>query len=352
MRRHLLPFIPGGESAMPQFDDKHLANYYTNKIVESKESCLELLKKYSIHPPDDAEGYKGDNETPVQGVRQARIDIDKKVAYLSLGKAKKGGSWITGNEGGKTLYGVATYVETADAIPVYWLPWDAGGAVISIKIPKKGTRARGLPDPDRFFTAAINGCSVFFEGNQDSPKVYHCGGPTYTNTADDGAKFWRDRVKELSPDDRTRREVNKTHYVRHDDYTTEVPHSTLKDQTVKKHSTKHAKRYQDWLKDQGRKELEIHEISPWGCVMGIRDDDGHWKFYLQENATVTYYVLKKKYSLFGKRFGPRVREQETDPTGAEIARTRLISRPIQFTEVYPNRVKGVRINHALPTWSG
>ena len=38
-----------------------------------------------------------------------------------------------------------------------------------------GPGTTAIPNPDIFFTAAINGCSVFVNGNAADPTVYHGG---------------------------------------------------------------------------------------------------------------------------------------------------------------------------------
>jgi len=355
-------------SAMP-FLGKHPANYYTNKIAESAESCLELLNKYSIHPPDDADSYTGVELNPFQNVRQSPTGqdagdikvsyMDRKIAYLGLVKAKtkRSSMMVRGQlEGGKTLYGEARYVASPDKIPVYWLPWDTAGAIISLHIP--AAPQPNVPDPDRFFTAAINGCSVFFQGNQQSPIVFHAGGSTGAQpNAASGAAFWRGLVTQIlggAADG----EVNKTDYIT-DDNVTKKSYGNNRVPT-----TQAAKDYKTWLKNQHKNELEIKNVDPWACVMGIRDANRNWTFYMQENATTTFYVLKKKYGLVGKTSRTREKDKSWDPDTQRFIdkldrdgdvvymdKVRSVSRPICVSRIFPNPVRGARIDHALPTWS-
>ena len=73
--------------------------------------------------------------------------------------------------------------------PIWFLPW-ADLNIIRLTIPVKGT---SNPDPDIFFTAAINGCSVFVQGSARHPTVYHAGGVT-NYAINDAVRFWREAV--------------------------------------------------------------------------------------------------------------------------------------------------------------
>ncbi|MCA9131662.1 MAG: hypothetical protein KDA45_00835 [Planctomycetales bacterium] len=339
---------------------KHPATYFNNLLMSTEQDAINMMKRYSLHPPDHAgtlgttirtiDNVRTTGEGRDQAIRVANM-LDKKVAWLDLTRGKRGQNWQSGNEGGGTLYGSCSYVESPTAVPVYWLPWDTAGAVISLNIPRMGSGRPDEPDPNRFFTAAINGCSVFFVGNPDAPTVYHCGGSTYISNHDKAAKFWRDLVTRMGGTPAG--EVNKTDYIK----TEGVKDSHGFD------TTQAAKDYQTWLTSTYQ-ELEIEEVRPWGCVMGLRDDDGNWKFYLQQNVSVGYYTLKKK-GVFSKTL---VRQKEAvtvtqtsakgkvsvvkkkDRSGNTIMvdRQRTVSRPISFYEVYPNQALPVRIQAPIP----
>jgi hypothetical protein len=334
---------------------KHPANYFDHMLVKSEDSAIELMKTYAVHPPDDADQDRGNLTQELGGYRRADIrvtDMTRPVASLHLSRAQRGQRIITGNEGGDTLTGVASYRVGAPGVPVYWLPWDSGGAVISLTIPRMGTRAMGEPDPDRFFTAAINGCSIFFRGTPDNPTVYHCGGDTEVSGAHASALFWHNLMINLHGG--VGGEVNKEDYI-----TTEGvkggPRGTIT-------TTQAAKDYEAWLKASYSKQLEIEDVRPWGCVMGIRGADGNWRFFLQENATVSYFVLKKKHLFSKERVreheNVKVRDQNTgklktkhDANTNEVVtadRLRMLSRPLRFHEIWPNRPVTVRLDRPIP----
>lgn len=338
---------------------KHPANYYNDLFSGTPEEILDVLKKYPIQPPDDVETYKGmklrdiENARPDGSIAVSQISPTRKVAWLNFSKTAKGNIAYSMQErtAARTLVATSSYTPNTAHVACYWLPWNSEGGIISIKIPTAGSRGRDEPDPDLFFTAAINGCSVFVSGTPDSPTVYHCGGSTSQTTMAGGAKFWRDLMTRLVGGGGIQAEVNKTDYIKTDG---------IRD-TGGGLTTQAAKDYAAWLKSNTSDMLNITDVSPFGCVMGIRSG-GNWKFYLQENATVKYTVLKKKYGLFG----PKVAQKENalgkgqdgiikklaDPnTGKKVVidKIRYICYPIRVREIYPRAVGGgCRIFQPLP----
>ena len=132
--------------------------------------------------------------------------------------------WFLEREGRLFLDG--QYAKAPHLVPIWFLPWDSAGAVIELDIPAKGT-VRG-DDPDIFFTAAVNGCSVFFRGTPKSPVVYHAGGDTCKGSDHvAAAKFWRDLMmgnvlgKDVAAPGM--KEVNKTDYIKTPGYKNSTP---------------------------------------------------------------------------------------------------------------------------------
>jgi len=336
-------------------------DYYDQMLIASSDSAKELLKTYSVHPPDNADGREG-KKYDEEDVRATKLPViladmkNRKVARLHLTKGARGQKDIIGRtEGGDSLFGEASYDRSAQGVPVYWLPWNTAGAVISLEIPTKGTRSAGRLDPDRFFTAAINGCSIFFAGTPANPTIFHCGGDTEVSGPSASAKFWRDLMGSGKIGTTVLGEVNKEHYI-----TTQG----VKSGPLNTTTTQAAKDYEVWLKTNSSKQLEIEQVAPWGCVMGMRDDAGNWKFYLQQNAAITYYTLKKKGLFSDKmvRKQEKLKTFEKDSGGVDqiitkkdqdgdtvmIDRKRVVSRPISFRQVWPNGKAGVRIDLPIP----
>lgn len=85
--------------------------------------------------------------------------------------------------------------------------------------------------------------------------------------------------------------------------------------------TANAQTFQAWLAANTGTNLRINSVEPWGCVMGVRDGAGNWKFYLQENATILFYEMKKKHVFSSTRVQGQLRAS---------------GRPMIFREIFPN----------------
>jgi len=220
--------------------------------------------------------------------------------------------------------------------------------MVFMTIPRKGVppvgAAVGQPDPDIFFTAAINGCSVFFQGTAQNPTVYHCGGdPDYrphpkmakvngfkkaVRDPNEAAEFWRALV--LAHGDLTKGEVggevNKTQY---------IMDTPTADASEKR--TANSDAYFKWLKKNklaDKDKFRIVEVRPWGCVFGVRTGDD-WQFYLQENATITYTSVRTTSKLGG------LSKTRVDVDTYEVAR------PMYVREVWPNSGGAVKMTHPV-----
>lgn len=311
---------------------------------------LTFLKTWAICPRSDVEGYVGKTlghtdvgataTTPgsvlassrrSEDIRLARIERAKKVAYINVSRVDFGGVSVTGNEGGDRIAFEGSYTPNANWVPVYWLPWQTVGAAIRITIPQ---RVGAAPGPDIFFTAAINGCSVFFQGSAQQPTIYHAGGATEVgsnqNTA---AQFWQEVLADFVQKDQARgknkgvvsaSQIDKRQYIK----TPGVgpPNLGAGEGT----STMRAMAYRKWLEDTTKDVLRIEDVSPWACVMGIRTGDD-WEFYIQENATVIYHQLKKE-----KKGMARATE------------TRYVARPMTIYKVFPGGTCIHRVNSPVP----
>jgi hypothetical protein len=249
---------------------------YEDRLVREK---LDFMKKYSICPDDGAVPSDGKSFTLIMITESAKLKSGFELVKRT--GAEKGALHLRLVDGGKQ--------------PIYFLPW-LTHHIVGMSIPIGG--------PDVFFTAAINGCSVFITGDPASPTVYHAGigtdlnenafkekgSPTLSTAAKkkDAPLFWRLLLKKLVPlvaIDGSLGEVNKTHYV--------------KDGTVgafdRGQTTKRADAFDDFLRKK-HKNLGINLVLPWGCVFGFRDG-GAWKFYLQENCTAYFKGGKNATSL-------------------------------------------------------
>ena len=247
----------------------------------------------------------GSTHAKTTSVRYAGIKTGKKVAYVEFFKDMvMGGASGAAQEGIGVMRLNASYDDTTGGTPIYFLPWDTTGAVIRLVIPRRGVND---PDPDIFFTAAINGCSVFFQGTPDHPTVYHAGGSSGESDHNQAARFWREALSKHIAASATalgrggiKAEVNKTHYVKTAG-------------TVGNSSTPRAEEYERYLKEKLDKvgKFTVTMVNPWGCVMGIRTGND-WMFYLQENSTVICNNVTK--------------------TGVQV---RYYARPMNIRQIFP-----------------
>lgn len=282
---------------------------------------LAYMRKRSICPPDNIVGdnTRGNTATRLdtstfvptftslnaqpRDIRYARVMNSMKVAYIKMFKDKRKDPNIRNDEGVDTIRFKSQFGSKAGYMPVYFLPWDVSGAIVRLTIPAKGTMN---PDPDIFFTAAINGCSVFVQGADTTPTVYHAGGDTGQSDHNQAARFWREALQRhinntasAGARGRIMAEVNKTDYIK-------TPG------TIGNSTTPKAMQYEALLKqnlDKGK--FSVYMVNPWGCVMGIRTGN-NWSFYLQENGTVICNIVSK--------------------TGVEV---RKYSRPMGIRKIFP-----------------
>jgi hypothetical protein len=66
-----------------------------------------------------------------------------------------------------------------------------------------------------------------------------------------------------------------------------------------------------------KSDIQIIEVRPWGAFFGTCDEFGAWTFYLQENATIRYDVIEKKFMKKTKR------------------RPFSVSRPMTVRQIFP-----------------
>ena len=264
------------------------------------------------------------------------MQAKKLVAYIDLKLEARG---TVSNEGGDAISFDSTYDANLGEVPVYFLPWDSDGASIRMTIPAKGTRGQGEPDPDIFFTAAINGCSIFFQGDRLSPTIYHCGGTTgFAKTQiDETVAFWEGvmgvfQQQGVALGAVANGSVNKKHYVT-DPATHYTEHNAIANIDIDYFTTVRAKKYKAELERKyALGKLTVMESNPWACVLGRRNDQGEWTFYMQENTTIVYSEVKRSLpNLFaGKK------------------QTARVSRPMVTWEVFPIGKGYLSVNPGIP----
>jgi hypothetical protein len=222
-------------------------------------------------------------------------------------------------------------------LPCWYLPWGSG-KIYKLKISSNvtdpvlnfGPNIDPLPNPRLFFTAAINGCSVFAVGNQANPSMYHGGfdpggltSPVINNETTEEA--WRRLLGRVNTQ-KVVTSVGKT------DYITELDHTVLNDQRARDDqrlrvgmgltgpkTTAQADAFEARL--QANQQLTNVTVNPWGAVFGLRDDNNAWHMVLVKNAQVNYhkfFAQTTKKTLFGKKSIPARTEGEMMPIGSTV----------------------------------
>ncbi|HZL26495.1 MAG TPA: hypothetical protein VFC39_08195 [Acidobacteriaceae bacterium] len=247
---------------------------------------LGFMKKYSVSPPDAIAHDLGRLRTTMANTTGNDFDLTRmptarKVAYLNFEKTPRGAvAAMGGAKGASSITVDGTYSVRANAIQSYFLPWNAGSGIIKLGIPALGTS----PATDHvryFFTASVNGCSIFIKGTPQAPQIYHAGGQTgHGNDPLAATNFWRDLMTRytVAP---IAGEVNKIDYI--------------SDPTTTSGFTPHVDAFRTWVTGNAANDFTIERIDPWGCVMGLRDLAGNWGFYLQENATIVHCKFSKAH---------------------------------------------------------
>jgi hypothetical protein len=224
-----------------------------------------------------------------------------------------------------------TTASRAGWIPIWFLPWDSK-RVLKMKIedyttptlpaygtgPAPAVAIDPLPNPGVFFTAAINGCSVFAIGGTRSPSVYHAGitgsmekqmtATNFTALGGTSEAAWRNLVEgsffdnagNIKPKTPAQHQHGTTKQARHphfgevnrSDYVAErltsgkvLSRGKLPDGAPKLTTSKAVELEKKLEKTNGITEVGVN---PWGAVFGVRDTTGNWSFYLVKNATIGY----------------------------------------------------------------
>jgi len=340
-------------------------SYDLNLLFATKP--LEFFRRYAVVPPSDTGGQTLQNQgniwTDVNdvntravtgGARGATAEVlwkrvanEQRIIRINFERV------VSGNE-----KGAITFKAGQTGVPIYFLPWESL-SLVSLAIPDTGGAFYDPDDPDfpgLFFTAAINGCSVFVKGSPHRPEIFHAGINGDFSASVDAVEFWRERLTTILRRQGPGgghigavREVNKRDYIR--DPRNSDPSTTAT-----------AMAYETWLKSNQAGEFRVQMVSPWACVFGIRYGRA-WTFYLQENATVSLLRYVKKDQTEVVRVNDARTQRKMKGTGEAVteeshkqkvfgpfSRTQTIymmrqdaSRPQVIREFYPSGGGSIKI---------
>jgi len=235
---------------------------------------LQFMQRVSVHPMDGAVPLA--DRWTITDMNALNLPLETRIGFLPR---------TLREVGALDLVGIESVTRGAD---IYFLPWKPF-RIIKMTIPANA-------GPGVFFTAAINGCSVFITGNAQSPTVYHAGlegelKDSYDGDDDDlrpavndgnSALFWRTLIKKLEhlSNGDILGEVNRNHYVKRT--IAPLAPSIISGDPITERGVAH----ETALSHQNN--IDFKKLMVWGCVFGLRAPNGDWSFYLQENATAYY----------------------------------------------------------------
>jgi hypothetical protein len=279
---------------------------------------------------------------PSGGIRYLTVDpaatkfgdvVTGQYTKLKIGAAADSIAFIKLRPNEKNEIGAITFtVKTPAQLPnlgdragwiaVWWLPWQSAH-IVKIKIRSNitdqvincGPGIAAVNNPPIFFTAAINGCSVFAVGDTQAPSMYHGG-------VDGGMTV---RGSNELTEDAWYRLLGRTHtaknlqFIGKYDYISELkpqnkwanplaPVDT--DRTL--FETSASRDFENTLTWRG--DLTNITVSPWGMVFGLRDAANNWEMTLVKNAFVQYQKVRTKKRLFRRPKTTLLGETRTDRT--------------------------------------
>jgi hypothetical protein len=286
------------------------------------ESMMAVLRETPICPPSDAgkdlkvSVETGSKNSPGGRKRAADAltaqwhkhkvqDLEDMVGFIKLGAHFKGDFMGALTFIVSTARNLPSAASRVGWIPCWYLPWGSG-KIYKIKIRSNatdpvlnfGNNIDPMPNPRLFFTAAINGCSVFAVGNEANPSLYHGGfdpgdltSPVINNETTEEA--WRRLLGRVNTQ-KTVRSVGKS------DYIVELNHVAWNDQMARDDmrvrvgfrstgpkTTTRAAELEQFL--QTNHQITLTSVNPWGAVFGLRADNNAWHFVLVKNAQVNYH---------------------------------------------------------------
>jgi len=276
---------------------------------------LAFMKKFAALPTDyDSQSLagmaiydKGMSATKTDDLmtierRERQIAFTRFEEIAGVLRSRKNGYKLVFLPKGKLKHDISTY------IPMWFLPW-ASNRLTSMRLPPKiPLRPGAAPahnraaDPDIFFTAAINGCSVIVHGDPKSPTVSH-GGTTDPRSKTHDVNGHATEDPFLHGNARLHwSELHKRYFGGAPGFGTTAGISAGDYiNTMQMGNTPEAMEYKKFLSSTTPKSLRISHLQAQGCVFGLRDSGGNWSFYLQKNIELTVTRMKKKHGFFGDR---------------------------------------------------
>ena len=225
-------------------------------------------------------------DTTAAGVNQDYLHMasGSRISWFDLRPEQQnsGKTWLKMHLEGQMTSNVHQSGNAAKQLrPMFYLPYKQNCT----------TRMKLSPDPNhvgdevRFFaTATINGCSVYIEGNPDTPKVTHANAGSFGTThkaSDSWATIGLRTQGKSNFMDQRYTNLNKT-----PGHTSLVERSNYMAASalgVTEARTTFAR-----VMGVGVNDVYEDTYNPLGALVGLKQANGHWKFWVQRNVLFGY----------------------------------------------------------------
>ena len=310
-----------------------------------------FAKRYSFFPQGKPEDFAFDTDISAHalkgdftGFTRSHVKEDKMISRVTLevGHCDRGESLL-----------VNPVIGGGTGVPVYFLPWDQRGAAVRMEIPNASPDLPEIQHPKIFFTAVLSGCSIIFKGTPQNPTIYHCGTEGLKDLGGQGTPTPRDSSKYANSDAFFRQMLSGKGYrnvggqIKKTDYM--VPIHGGGGETI-------AQRENDFLtalksQPQFKNGFILKSAISWGACFGVRKGPD-WKFYLQENASISYDrvkwvdVSREKEVTKKAFFGSKTTTVSYVTSQKIVTPGKVISRPLLVQRVFP----GTGTAKMTPSW--
>jgi len=298
----------------------------------------QLIKKWAVAASNFKDGVQDRRENGKNVVDLEYRDGGQRIQFATVAKHSLFPQALT--------ISLSPLRTSEDQIPTHWLPWGKE-KVVTTSIPAV---PRNLVEPDEdenprfFFTAGINGCSVFVKGPATNPTLFHSG--TQGTLKRDASEFWLEQVDTATSgkafDTSIFSDVDKSQYMNRQS-------PAVKD-------------FIKWAQGEGRggNSFTVELVNNFGCVFGMRFGH-HWSFYLQEAGLISTARFVKRGDVQVTKVGG-VKKYSEKGTGFEVQKQTLVHDrhlgklklpgkkeriyaavnqkcvPFRLSEIFPNRM--------------
>jgi hypothetical protein len=340
----------------------HAAVKPTGLTADFLKNPLLFMRTHSMSPPSDSGAtWTGDHGVVAATTHAAASNFDSSINEGTFGATVERRTGAGGirhvqfikhpdlNFPGAVGLKIAPangFVQDGSWVPIYFLPWKSLN-ILSYTIPAIPHSLADWDDeeyPRFFYTAGINGCSVFASGSPQGPTVSHAG--LNAKLSRSAGEFWRMQMaitRSGYSANAIRGEVNAHDYMFKGGQARQLADDYLK------------------FLGSGNNDFKLEIQSPFGCVFGIRYGRS-WTLYLQKSVVfdkVRFYkksevrktvVNPHRTDIFAKDTGLLARQQPSNfvprklgfvplpgQKEVEVYSTSLrFSLPLQVAEMFPN----------------